>query len=72
MHFIFPMFFSSESDSERSDYQVCPRKKTEEKRMRKVILILHFICITKEKSFNKNTNAIYLPLVLCLKRQPTW
>ena len=25
-----------------------------------VALILHFICITKEKSFNKNMNAFYL------------
>ena len=34
MHLIFPMFFSSESDSERSDYQVCPRKKNKKKKER--------------------------------------
>ena len=32
MHLIFSMFFSSESDSERSDYQVCPRKKNKKKK----------------------------------------
>ena len=45
---IFIAFFLSHvfsSDSESSDYQVCPRKKKhKKKRTREVILILHFFC----------------------------